>query len=99
MKSTGSNRIRLLCFCVLLTLVAMIFWFGKRLENTAGIPAIKADVTRQLADMQVQFQSLKGISIGPISFTHALGEPPLIKGYCVFNAKQNSSIFELRVYW
>jgi hypothetical protein len=83
----------------LIILALTIFWISDQSEKKAGIPAIKTNVSQQLADILTRSQSLKDISIGTLSFTHALGDPPRIKGYFVYNAQQNGSSFDLRVYW
>jgi hypothetical protein len=84
---------------VILILALVIFWIADRSEKAAGIPSIQTDVSHQLTDIQLHSQALTNISIGAMSFTHALGDPPSIKGYCVYDAKQNGSSIDLRVYW
>ena len=84
---------------IILVLALIIFWLSDRLEKKAGLPTIGINIVQQLGNLASNSPSLKGISMGSRTFTRALGEPPSIKGYFIYDAQQNGSSFDLRVYW
>jgi hypothetical protein len=79
--------------------VLAIFSLGKYLDDSIGMPAIKASVTRQLSEIATQSTKLNSFAIGNISGSKWKGEAASVNGYLIYNADQNGDAKALYVYW
>lgn len=85
--------------CVVLVLVVSIFWFGGRIQDSFGLPAIQVSVDKQLNNLIRQSPELNGLSIGSKTRRYIVGSAASARGYFIYDAQQSGSDIELRVDW